>query len=512
MDNNSLRSKYSQRQYRLISFKDANENHLQILRQKYYNYYNNTNIANDNDLITAISANGLYFENGFINCFCCNNNDFNHQSYCVFQKQQQEEEKVVKNCQCSLRYEKERKKTFIDWPIPDIISTNDLAKDGFYYLRIKDSVACIFCRIIVGKWNYGDDVQNEHRKLNPNCAFINNLPVGNVTIEQSKILEKLTYIDEQYPTICTHEKNIYNNYIYKDINDREVTFEGNWPIRIGKIPYEMADAGFFYHGPGDLVMCFTCGIKLRNWKFDDDPWIEHVKYNPNCHYVKLFKDDEFIEKYSLNIKKPNSGNFHDITDSDLDFLFNSLDITNYVQNEKEYSIPILRYVLKKKLKKNGLPYFNKESFLNDVKEFINDNVIISLKINNDDKHQFIGENFDNNDFHHDYNDKCKQCQINNISVCFLPCKHFRLCSYCASSLKDDNCPFCFIKIEKSFRVKYENTCKSCFGNYESKICFLPCKHLQVCTMCAFFYDYENIFPIKCLICKKDSYYNFEVIL
>ena len=42
----------------------------------------------------------------------------------------------------SLRFEDERLATFIDWV--DTVDAKELAKNGFYCLRIKDHTACVF--------------------------------------------------------------------------------------------------------------------------------------------------------------------------------------------------------------------------------------------------------------------------------------------------------------------------------------------------------------------------------
>ena len=36
----------------------------------------------------------------------------------------------------------------------------------------------------------------------------------------------------------------------------------------------------FLLGKGDMVMCWSCGVKLKGWEKDDDPWTEHKKWSP----------------------------------------------------------------------------------------------------------------------------------------------------------------------------------------------------------------------------------------
>lgn len=43
------------------------------------------------------------------------------------------------------------------------------------------------------------------------------------------------------------------------------------------------------------MRCFHCGIGLRNWEEDDDPYVEHCRWSPNCQYMKLKKGQAFID-------------------------------------------------------------------------------------------------------------------------------------------------------------------------------------------------------------------------
>ncbi|XP_053209831.1 baculoviral IAP repeat-containing protein 7-like [Panonychus citri] len=58
----------------------------------------------------------------------------------------------------------------------------------------------------------------------------------------------------------------------------------NWPrpdIDIGKL----TDAGFFYEGNEDKVVCFHCDSVLFNWQTDDDPFVEHGIHSKNCYFM-----------------------------------------------------------------------------------------------------------------------------------------------------------------------------------------------------------------------------------
>ncbi|CAG0892571.1 unnamed protein product [Darwinula stevensoni] len=43
-----------------------------------------------------------------------------------------------------------------------IVSTDEMARWGQYYTGIRDETACIFCRLIIHNWEYGDNPYEEH--------------------------------------------------------------------------------------------------------------------------------------------------------------------------------------------------------------------------------------------------------------------------------------------------------------------------------------------------------------
>jgi len=53
----------------------------------------------------------------------------------------------------------------------------------------------------------------------------------------------------------------------------------------------------------DSVRCFHCGIGLRNWEQDDDPWVEHARWSKNCPYVKTKKGQAFIDLVQEAVRK-----------------------------------------------------------------------------------------------------------------------------------------------------------------------------------------------------------------
>jgi hypothetical protein len=51
-------------------------------------------------------------------------------------------------------------------------------------------------------------------------------------------------------------------------------------------PEQMAAAGFYYTGYGDLVRCPLCKVVMGYWSHnDDEPFDKHTQLRPNCSFV-----------------------------------------------------------------------------------------------------------------------------------------------------------------------------------------------------------------------------------
>ena len=118
---------------------------------------------------------------------------------------------------------------------------------------------------------------------------------------------------------------------YITVESRVKSFN-RWPERVVQKPEEMAEAGFFYCGKfiinylcilqflcplilycifinffytflglSDHVRCFHCGNGLRNWENDDNPWIEHIRWYPDCNFVLLSKGQEYINNVRISL-------------------------------------------------------------------------------------------------------------------------------------------------------------------------------------------------------------------
>lgn len=81
----------------------------------------------------------------------------------------------------NLRSEKERLKTFSDWPASNI-DPRELAKSGFYYTKTGDEIRCAFCGLQMSQWQANWDPTHLHRENSVECDFINERDCGNIPL------------------------------------------------------------------------------------------------------------------------------------------------------------------------------------------------------------------------------------------------------------------------------------------------------------------------------------------
>lgn len=179
--------------------------------------------------------------------------------------------------------EEARLKTFDSWKV-SFIAKEDLAKNGFYYRGELDRCVCIFCGIEIGEWEEGDNPFEEHRKFSPNCTFFD------LATDASPMDRKTIRSEDECGCVIGSRKIPR----YTTVEDRFATFL-DWPISMKQKPKHMAQAGFYYTGKGDKVICYSCDLGIHKWIESDDPWFEHARHNPRCGHVIQEKGREFIQ-------------------------------------------------------------------------------------------------------------------------------------------------------------------------------------------------------------------------
>lgn len=169
--------------------------------------------------------------------------------------------------------ESERLRTFNNWN-NNAVTPEALAKSGFYYLGVEDMVKCAFCGVKMHRWEDGDNPNVEHEKYSPQCPVLN---------QNGR---------DECGAYYLHQSNNEMN----DLKKRLETFT-EWPPGIKQTPLELAQAGFYYLGKSDQVICFSCELGLKHWKEQDNPWEDHAKCSPNCEFLLKERGKEFVQNY-----------------------------------------------------------------------------------------------------------------------------------------------------------------------------------------------------------------------
>ncbi|KAM3911879.1 E3 ubiquitin-protein ligase XIAP isoform 1-T2 [Leptodactylus fuscus] len=212
----------------------------------------------------------------------------------------------VYDMELDLDYSEEtiRLASFTDFPSSCPISAPALARAGFYYTGTEDRVACFSCKAAVQGWHHGDTAIGKHRKISPNCKFINSFSSiqtqapgsqfsgphlvnncatndlahgSNSEIQTDFLLRTGRIVDESVPK--------FPKYINMCSEEARLKTFKNWPSYVRLTAKELANAGLFYTGVNDMVKCFCCGGKLMNWEPSDVAWTEHRKHFPDCLFV-----------------------------------------------------------------------------------------------------------------------------------------------------------------------------------------------------------------------------------
>ena len=191
------------------------------------------------------------------------------------------------------RYEFRRLNSFWGWT--NIFFTpEDLAKNGFYYVTPQNYVKCFSCGIEIYEWPANTTIEREHLRLSSDCRFANGIDTcDNVCFDTPTEVQKLE--EEKPVTYYVSKTPRYSKYT--DIENRKKSFE-EWPIAIKQKSNELSECGFFYTNRSDIVTCHFCGITIRNWLPEDNPWVLHAKWSPDCGYLHNTIGHKFISIYA----------------------------------------------------------------------------------------------------------------------------------------------------------------------------------------------------------------------
>ncbi|XP_076818315.1 E3 ubiquitin-protein ligase XIAP-like isoform X3 [Clavelina lepadiformis] len=402
-----------------------------------------------------------------------------------------------------LKSEAQRGESFISWPTDlRTVNASDFAQSGFFYLGNLDRVQCFSCGGVLRNWNYGDNVEAEHKRHFPHCRMVQRIELQNAPLRPEErprptiTPSPLVFREPPNPneteqfnlrTLFSCENPVSPHMRNED--SRFETFDHRWLHKqIRATPRQIAKAGFFFLGERDKVKCWYCNGGLQNWDHDDEPWSEHAKWFPTCEYVLQCKGPDFVHRMvSLfpNLRRPvmrgplgtpSNANARQRPNSpppplidpraetkqianDLQSAMNSTLVAQAV--EMGFSHSKISQVIKKRLENRTSMYASLPSFVEDLSENLQGSksmqskkstasfqqgatqvTQINLPEDPSSLEQRVRELQDER--------KCKICLDNIADVVFVPCGHLCSCVDCAQALR--KCPICRCKIEKSIRT------------------------------------------------------------
>ncbi|XP_073403710.1 E3 ubiquitin-protein ligase XIAP isoform X5 [Dendrobates tinctorius] len=393
--------------------------------------------------------------------------------------------------------ESSRLASFANLPSTCPISAATLARAGFFYTGVEDRAECFSCKAIVEGWQHGDSAIGKHRKISPNCKFINafnarsenvqtQAPVSqnlgphlgyncatydlgqssNCNFDTDFLLKTGRVVDEsepnfpQYLSMCSEEARLK-------------TFK-NWPCYVRQTPKELASAGLFYTGKNDMVKCFCCGGKLMNWEPSDVAWTEHRKHFPDCFFVlgrdvgnvtaepgsRTRRDSEVPENpamsqvkarlesfanwaYAVNKEALAKAGFYSTGDRDSARCFYcGGELKDWKVRDDPWELharwyPGCKFLVDEK----GQHFINTVQLTRPMPSWPESDIPPALPEENniEEKLRKLEEE-----------KICKVCMDKAVCIVFIPCGHLVVCVDCAGVL--DKCPICCTIIERRQRI------------------------------------------------------------
>ncbi|KAF5295946.1 hypothetical protein FQA39_LY12718 [Lamprigera yunnana] len=399
----------------------------------------------------------------------------------------------------SLTHEAVRLQTFTNWPVPEIVSPERLARAGFYYLKQLDKTKCAFCGGVIIQWETGDDPDVEHKRHFPNCSFVLQVinPRLDCVVETDNIntFSNLTVVSQSsLDELGVNEHRGPKRTKYATLESRLRSFS-TWPEGIFQTPDVLSEAGFYYEGHGDQVRCFYCDGGLRHWLRLDDPWSEHAKWFPKCGFVLLVKGQEFINACLNGLPSDSAENQRkcmrqcrrrEFSDEEVEAQMLTPEVIAALGVGLHFSR--IKQAIKEKLEHTGVGFSTADAVIEaalniqldedhvsnpQIAEEVNQ-ILINIVNQTLRSEEHPNENnagvvtvensvsevttpqTPNSHMLQEENRVlkearlCKICMDNEVAIVFLPCGHLATCSNCATNL--EHCPFCRSAIKATVRT------------------------------------------------------------
>ncbi|XP_062606047.1 baculoviral IAP repeat-containing protein 7-like [Saccostrea cucullata] len=419
------------------------------------------------------------------------------------------------------------------------ISFFRMAEAGFFYEGNGNELVCFSCGFHKDSWNFNDSPREIHLRMSPNCKFLSQGD-GNVPVPREKSTQDLVPLQsapqeevvepdglrEGYNASTSNNTAHLASAIYSDGQDQPDTSKrtmvvkhpkyasrparmasyANFLRNIKQHPADMTEAGFYYAGFADCCRCYHCGIGLRNWDPEDNPWIEHARWSMECPYILKIKGQAFIDLVQAaraaemaqddedsETEGASNGNDSGSGNGEKSWASNSSASEGPAANEIENNVaktseattskgtfddsgfgsdsaPVVQPI------KAPLRTPAAQSLIHDEKikpkyvtaaiedlvkaegwgAFSKENIRKYLKIHEENcKSESSASNADPNTLKQENKElkdltNCKICLDEKVSIVFLPCGHLVSCPQCAPALT--KCPICKKNIKGTVRT------------------------------------------------------------
>ncbi|XP_060556285.1 baculoviral IAP repeat-containing protein 2-like [Ruditapes philippinarum] len=353
---------------------------------------------------------------------------------------------------------------------------------GFFYTGRLDLIRCFQCGIGLKDWAGADEPLFEHIKHSPDCSFLKDLLGQDLFIAYRDNLQaSQSQQAGNTATTAGSESTAarVRNPQFKEMPARLSSFD-KWPTTAQQSPQRLADAGLFYTGMNDLCRCFTCDGGLQRWDADDDPWIEHARWFPQCQYVRQIKGQEYInmvqqaaaqaraEEEDPSVIIPavaqGAGRTGPVQQGMEDLNLEDNSPLNTYAAHSVIGIGFSRravLIAIDEYKRQAAPGKENDYGSTDLVRILRDREARGEALPPDSPMDtYLGataavllpENLDPEEENRRLRDimKCMVCRENDTNILFLPCTHHRMCEECAEKVQV--CPVCDQKISEKIKT------------------------------------------------------------
>ncbi|KAL3883188.1 hypothetical protein ACJMK2_029479 [Sinanodonta woodiana] len=257
---------------------------------------------------------------------------------------------------------------------------------------------------------------------------------------------------------------------YADLTDRLATFT-RWPSDIAQTSARVAEAGFYYTGFQDTVRCFVCDGGLKNWDPDDDPWIEHARWFPQCAFVRHIKGEEFINLVRMSTEESDEEDDHTVhagatwggannSNASADSASHEITEPSVLECkdaqfviEMGFSTKVVAMAINDIFKKGKEDFTSQE--ITDIileKDMLEEPSTSILAVDCPATIENVSPTghamFENKRLKELL--QCTECKTKERNILFLPCTHHVVCELCSRDLHI--CTYCYRKIKDKVRT------------------------------------------------------------